>query len=102
MNSLFIGVLYTVTIVGGGCFVATGGLAVSDLAIYALYIGIFISPIEQPINFVETFQKATPVPPLMEVLAVRPRHRRRPTRWTWAPPSAPLRRPGWARGRQPR
>ena len=57
MNSLFIGVLYTVTIVGGGYFVATGGLAVSDLAIYALYIGIFISPIEQLINFVETFQK---------------------------------------------
>ena len=65
--------LYTVTIVGGGYFVATGGLAVSDLAIYALYIGIFISPIEQLINFVETFQKGyAGFRRFMEVLAVRP------------------------------
>lgn len=56
-NSLFIGVLYTTTIVGGGYFVATGGMAVADLAIFALYIGIFVSPVEQLINFVETFQK---------------------------------------------
>ncbi len=57
MNSLFMGVLYTVTIVGGGYFVAQGTLAVTDLAIYALYIGIFISPVEQLINFTETLQK---------------------------------------------
>ena len=57
VNSVFTGVLYTITVVGGGYFVATGGLAVTDLAIYALYIGIFLSPIEQLINFVETFQK---------------------------------------------
>ena len=50
VNSLFIGVLYAVTVVGGGYFVAQGELAVTDLAIYALYIGIFISPIEQLIN----------------------------------------------------
>ena len=36
--------------------VATGGLQVTDLAIHALYIGIFISPIEQLINPVETFR----------------------------------------------
>lgn len=73
VNSLFIGVLYTVTIVGGGYFVATGGLQVADLAIYALYIGIFISPIEQLINFVETFQKGyAGFRRFMEVLAVRP------------------------------
>lgn len=56
-NSLFQGVLYTVTIVGGGYCVATGILAVHELAIFALYIGIFIAPIEQLINFAETFQK---------------------------------------------
>lgn len=73
VNSLFIGVLYTVTIVGGGYYVATGGLQVTDLAIYALYIGIFISPIEQLINFVETFQKGyAGFRRFMEVLAVRP------------------------------
>ena len=53
VNSVFTGVLYTVTIVGGGYFVATGGLAPAELAIYALYIGIFLSPIEQLINFTE-------------------------------------------------
>ena len=57
MNSLFLGALYTVTIVGGGFFVAQGTLDVADLAIYALYIGIFIAPVEQLINFTETLQK---------------------------------------------
>ncbi len=57
MNSLFMGLLYTVTVVGGGYFVAQGTLQVTDLAIYALYIGIFIAPVEQLINFTETLQK---------------------------------------------
>ena len=71
VNSAFTGVLYTVTIVGGGYFVATGGLAVTDLAIYALYIGIFLSPIEQLINFTEQFQKGyAGFRRFMEVLAV--------------------------------
>ncbi len=56
-NSLFTGVLYTITIVGGGYFIARGQLEITDLAIYALYIGIFLSPIEQLINFTETLQK---------------------------------------------
>ncbi|MEE0845132.1 MAG: ABC transporter ATP-binding protein [Eggerthellaceae bacterium] len=72
-NSVFTGVLYTITVVGGGYFVATGGLQVTDLAIYALYIGIFLSPIEQLINFVETFQKGyAGFRRFVEVLAVRP------------------------------
>lgn len=56
-NSLFQGVLYLVTVVGGGFCVAQGSLAPTELAIFALYIGIFIAPIEQLINFAETFQK---------------------------------------------
>lgn len=56
-NSMFQGVLYTVTLVGGGFCVASGTLAVNELAIFALYIGIFIAPVEQLINFAETFQK---------------------------------------------
>ena len=79
VNSVFTGVLYTVTIVGGGYFVATGGLAVTELAIYALYIGIFLSPIEQLINFIEQFQKGyAGFRRFMEVLAVRPDVRNRP------------------------
>lgn len=73
VNSLFIGVLYTVTIVGGGYFVAQGTLEVTDLAIYALYIGIFVSPVEQLINFTEQFQKGyAGFRRFMEVLKVRP------------------------------
>ncbi|MDO4182469.1 MAG: ABC transporter ATP-binding protein [Coriobacteriia bacterium] len=56
-NSLFAGVLYTVTIVAGGYFVAQGSMAPSDLILYALYIGIFLAPIELLINFTEQFQK---------------------------------------------
>ncbi|MEG2025184.1 MAG: ABC transporter ATP-binding protein [Gordonibacter sp.] len=77
-NSLFTGVLYTATIVGGGYFVATGGMAVTDLAIFALYIGIFVSPVEQLINFVETFQKGyAGFRRFMEVLVERPDIRNR-------------------------
>lgn len=57
VNSAFLGVLYTICVVGGGYFVAVGQLQPTDLAIYALYIGIFISPVEQLVNFTETFQK---------------------------------------------
>ncbi len=79
VNSVFTGVLYTVTIVGGGYFVATGGLAPAELAIYALYIGIFLSPIEQLINFTEQFQKGyAGFRRFMEVLAMRPDVRNRP------------------------
>lgn len=56
-NSFFTGLLYTVVIVVGGIFIAKDMLEISQLAIYALYIGIFISPIEVLINFTEQFQK---------------------------------------------
>ena len=72
-NSLFTGVLYTTTVVGGGFFVAQGSLQVTDLAIYALYIGIFISPVEQIINFTETLQKGyAGFRRFVEVLSLRP------------------------------
>lgn len=57
VNSLFTGLLYTIVVVGGGCFMVQGQIQPTDLAIYALYIGIFLSPIEQLINFAEQFQK---------------------------------------------
>lgn len=78
-NSLFTGVLYITTLVGGGYFVATGSLGVSELAIFALYIGIFVSPVEQLINFVETFQKGyAGFRRFVEVLAERPDIQNRP------------------------
>ena len=56
-NGFFQGLLYTVVLVSGGYFIANGSLKVTDLAVYALYIGIFINPIDVLINFTEQFQK---------------------------------------------
>ncbi|KGK88680.1 thiamine ABC transporter permease [Desulfosporosinus sp. HMP52] len=56
-NSFFEGLLYVVIIVSGGIFIADGSLKVSDLAIYVLYINLFINPIDVLINYTESFQK---------------------------------------------
>lgn len=56
-NSLFEGVLYLSIIVSGAIFIKAGSLKISDLAVYALYINIFINPIDVLINFMEQFQK---------------------------------------------
>ena len=51
------GMLYVVTLVSGGFFIALGSLSYNDLAVYALYIGIFITPIGQLMDFTEMLQK---------------------------------------------
>ncbi|WP_088187004.1 ABC transporter ATP-binding protein [Desulfosporosinus sp. FKA] len=56
-DSFFEGLLYVVVIVSGGLFIARGSLKITDLAIYVLYINIFINPIDVLINFTEQFQK---------------------------------------------
>ncbi|BDF58091.1 thiamine ABC transporter permease [Christensenellaceae bacterium] len=56
-NNFFTGMLYTAVLVSGGFFIANGSLRITDLAIYALYIGIFVAPIDVLINFTEQFQK---------------------------------------------
>ena len=56
-NGFFQGLLYTVVLVSGGYFIAKGSLKADDLAIYALYIGIFLNPLNVLINFTEQFQK---------------------------------------------
>ena len=45
-NLFFQGMMYLVTLVFGGYLIAKGQMQVGDLAMYALYIGIFISPIQ--------------------------------------------------------
>lgn len=52
------GTLYTVIVVGGGWLIAHGRMQAADLATFALYISLFTSPIENILNFTETFQKA--------------------------------------------
>ena len=56
-NNFFQGILYLTVLVSGGYFVASGTLNPADLAVYALYIGIFINPIEVLVEFTEMFQK---------------------------------------------
>lgn len=56
-NNFFTGLLYTAVLVSGGFFIANGTLRITDLAIYALYIGIFVAPIDVLVNFTEQFQK---------------------------------------------
>ena len=56
-NSFFQGLLYAAVIIAGGYLIASNSMQIADLAIYALYIGILISPIEVLINSTEQFQK---------------------------------------------
>lgn len=56
-NLFFQGMMYLVTLVFGGYLIAHGLMEVGDLAMYALYIGIFISPIQILVELIEMMQK---------------------------------------------
>lgn len=56
-NLFFQGLLYLTTLVAGGYFIAMDQMAVTDLAMYALYIGIFVSPIQILVELTEMIQK---------------------------------------------
>ena len=56
-NLFFQGMMYLVTLVYGGYLIANGEMQTADLAMYALYIGIFISPIQILVELVEMMQK---------------------------------------------
>ena len=56
-NLFFQGMMYLITLVFGGWLIAHGKMEAADLAMYALYIGIFISPIQILVELVEMMQK---------------------------------------------
>lgn len=56
-NLFFQGLMYLVTLVFGGWLIAKGQMETADLAMYALYIGIFISPIQILVELTEMMQK---------------------------------------------
>ena len=56
-NLFFQGMMYLVTLVFGGYLIAKKQMDVADLAMYALYIGIFISPIQILVELTEMIQK---------------------------------------------
>jgi len=49
--------MYIAVIFFGGIFIAKGTLSVEDLAVYALYINVFIAPVHILIEFTEQLQK---------------------------------------------
>lgn len=56
-NLFFQGMMYLVTVVYGGYLIGAGRMAVEDLAMYALYISIFINPIQILVELAEMMQK---------------------------------------------
>lgn len=56
-NLFFQGMMYPTTLIYGGYLIAMGQMQAADLAMYALYIGIFISPIQILVELVEMLQK---------------------------------------------
>ena len=56
-NNLFDGLMYVTVLIAGGYFIAKGQLTGEDLAIYALYINIFIGPVNVLVEFTEQLQK---------------------------------------------
>lgn len=56
-NLFFQGMMYLTTLIYGGYLIAMGQMQAADLAMYALYIGIFTSPIQILVELVEMLQK---------------------------------------------
>lgn len=56
-NLFFQGMMYLVTLVFGGYLIAHDLMDAADLTMYALYIGIFISPIQILVELIEMMQK---------------------------------------------
>ena len=56
-NLFFQGMMYLTTLIYGGYLIAMGQMQAADLAMYALYISIFISPIQILVELVEMLQK---------------------------------------------
>ncbi len=56
-NNFFEGMMYVAVLVAGGFLIAKGQLTGEDLAIYALYISIFINPVHVLVEFTEQLQK---------------------------------------------
>lgn len=72
-NSFFEGLLYIVIISGGGYLVASGQLKPDVLAIYALYVGIFLQPLNMLLHFTEQFQRGyTGFKRFDEIMALTP------------------------------
>lgn len=57
LNTFFQGSMYWLTLAGGGILVARQEMSAEDLAMFALYIGVFVSPIRILVELTEMLQK---------------------------------------------
>lgn len=57
-NHFFRGMLYTTVLILGGYLVTKGVLQTYEIATFALYVNVFVNPLEILIEFTEMFQKA--------------------------------------------
>lgn len=56
-NNFMQGFLYIAILISGGYFIAKGTLEPTELAVYALYIGLFLGPVDMLLHFTEAFQR---------------------------------------------
>lgn len=69
----FTGMINVVVIVGGGLLIARGGLRVSDLLTFLLYVNNIVEPVNKLINFTEQFQNGvTGFSRFMDILEIEP------------------------------
>lgn len=69
----FTSMINVVVIVGGGLLIARGGLKISDLLTFLLYVNNIIEPVNKLINFTEQFQNGiTGFSRFMDILEIEP------------------------------
>lgn len=91
INTFFIGMMYLVTIIMGGYFIAKEQMLPQDLAIFAIYIGIFISPIKILVELTEMLQKGfSGFRRFYEILQIQPDIKDRPNAKPVAHPHADI------------
>ena len=56
-NSFFQGLLYIAILTSGAYCIANKTLTPTELAVYALYIGLFLGPVDQLLHFTEMFMR---------------------------------------------
>jgi ATP-binding cassette subfamily B protein len=56
-NSFFQGLLYIAILTSGAYCIANQTLTPTELAVYALYIGLFLGPVDQLLHFTEMFMR---------------------------------------------
>ena len=57
VNTFFQGMMYALTIIVGAVLIANGDMTPADMAMFALYIGVFVSPIKILVELTEMLQK---------------------------------------------